>query len=422
MKSTLNTPVNPALATPTNRLDYLDAVRAFALLLGIVFHASLSFFPVYIGWAVMDISTSPIVGTFMLISHSFRMALFFLVAGFFSHMTFHSKGTVTFLKSRLVRIAMPFLVGWFMLRSWLVSGWVMGVQSLRGDVNIWPALLEGAKSLRGFFEAPFTGTHLWFLYYLLLITASVLVVRTIVCSIAPTRAALQRFADVLMGWLASSPLAILILAIPTTSALWFMGQWGMDTPDKALTPHWPVYGIYGGFFVFGWLMHRQSNLIQAFSKLAWHKVLIAFVAIVAAVALSAYESQPGHPQALYLKWAFKFSYAVMMWSLVSITIGLFRRFLDRPSKGVRYLADASYWLYLLHLPVVVWLQIAFAEVALHWSLKLLLISGITIGLSLLLYDLLVRSTFVGVVLNGRKKPRVLFAESAHNADFYSLIR
>ena len=61
----------------TERLDYLDAVRSFALLLGIVFHASLSFIPVFIGWSVMDISTSSSVSAFILISHCFRMTLFF---------------------------------------------------------------------------------------------------------------------------------------------------------------------------------------------------------------------------------------------------------------------------------------------------------------------------------------------------------
>ncbi len=69
------------------------------MLLGIVFHASLSFVPVFIGWAVMDVSTSSIVGIFLLISHSFRMELFFLIAGFFSHMTFHRKGSGTFFRS-----------------------------------------------------------------------------------------------------------------------------------------------------------------------------------------------------------------------------------------------------------------------------------------------------------------------------------
>lgn len=58
---------------------------------------------------------------------------------------------------------------------------------------------------------------------------------------------------------------------------------------------------------------------------------------------------------------------------------------------------------------MVWLQIAFAELAFHWSLKLVAISLLTVGVSLVLYDLFVRSTVIGKVLNGRRKDRVLFA-------------
>ena len=75
-------PTVPATTGP--RLDYLDATRAFALLLGVVFHAVFSFSPYFMGWAVQDISTSPRVTDFFLVSHSFRMELFFLLAGFFS--------------------------------------------------------------------------------------------------------------------------------------------------------------------------------------------------------------------------------------------------------------------------------------------------------------------------------------------------
>ena len=85
---------------------------------------------------------------------------------------------------------------------------------------------------------------------------------------------------------------------------------------------------------------------------------------------------------------------MMMWSLVSLSIGVFRRVFDKPSQAVRYFADASYWLYLVHLPVVIWLQIAFAELPFHWSLKLIAISILTVGISLVLYDLFVRSTFI----------------------------
>ena len=135
------------MSSQNKRLDYLDAARAFALILGIIFHASLSFIPIYIGWAVMDISTSSIVPLFMFISHSFRLALFFLIAGFFSHMKFHSESVKTFFKSRSVRIAIPFIVGWFLLRPMLVSGWIMGAESMRGEANILNALVAGFASL-----------------------------------------------------------------------------------------------------------------------------------------------------------------------------------------------------------------------------------------------------------------------------------
>ena len=111
--------VHDSLAAPPNadnpRLDYLDATRAFALVLGVVFHACLSFMPVFLGWAVQDVSTSPLVVMFMAISHSFRMEAFFLLAGLFSHLTFHRKGAGEFVRSRVLRIVVPFVIGWFIL-------------------------------------------------------------------------------------------------------------------------------------------------------------------------------------------------------------------------------------------------------------------------------------------------------------------
>jgi len=392
----------------SNRLDYLDAVRAFALLLGIVFHASISFMPIFIGWAVMDVSTSHVVSVFMLISHSFRMELFFLIAGFFSHMTYHGKGFATFAKSRFLRIAIPFVVGWFLLRPLLVSGWIMGGESLRGDVDVAGALKGGFESLASLPQGLFVGTHLWFLYYLLLITALVLVLRRLLCLHAPTKARLTRIADASASWLSNSPFAIVTVAVPTTACLWFMNSWGMDTPDQSLLPHAPVLFVYGGFFAFGWLLHRQGRLIERFARLGWGRFAVCAAAALATLALAGFQANAGHPQFALLKAAFSYAYAIMMWSLVALSIGLFKRYLDRPSKAVRYVADSSYWLYLVHLPIVIWLQVAVAELNLHWSAKLLGISAVTIAGAVVLYDLFVRSTFIGATLNGRRRPRVLF--------------
>lgn len=407
----ISTATQTTVAAPANadnpRLDYLDATRAFALVLGIVFHASLSFMPVFMGWAVQDISTSPLVAKFMVISHTFRMEAFFLLAGFFSHLGFHRQGGGKFVRSRLLRIGMPFVVGWFVLRPLVVSGWIMGSASLRGDVDVRAGLLGGFQSLSTLPAGIFTGSHLWFLYYLALITALLLAARGVVTATGSWRTVIVRRADALVAWLADSPFSLVILAVPTAVALWFMRFWGMDTPDQSLLPHMPALAIYGGFFGLGWMLDRQRELISRFARLTPPRWLQAGLGITGILLLGGIEHDPGHPRHVAAHVAYALSYALTMWSLVFLTIGVFKKLCPQPNAFARYVADSSYWMYLIHLPVVVWLQVAVAELPAHWSLKLAFVSTMTVAISLLTYDLFVRSTFVGWVLNGRRRDRVL---------------
>ncbi len=400
-----------SLASPP-RLDYLDAVRAFALLLGVVFHASLSFMPIYIGWAVMDVSTGAAVPGFVLVSHSFRMEVFFLIAGFFSHMTFHRKGARSFIQSRLIRIAIPLVVGWFVLRPLIVGSWVIGSASMRGEVNILEGLKVGFLSLSTLPQDLLVGTHLWFLYYLLLITAIVLLGRAFLRLVPKLYDGVFPHVDSMVVWMAQSRGSLFILAIPTAICLWFMNLWGMDTPDKSLVPHLPVLLVYGGCFILGWLLHRQPAMLEAFARLSWGRVVLCLVSIGVTLELSQYQTDIGHPYYAWIRGGFALSYALMMWTLVFLSIGLFKAVLDRPNAVVRYLADSSYWMYLVHLPLVIWLQIAVAEFSIHWSLKLIAVSVMTAGVSIVLYDLFVRSTWIGQTLNGRRKDRVLFRKWA----------
>lgn len=405
---------SPSPRDPSARLDYLDAARAFALLLGVVFHASLSFAPFFLGWAVQDVSTGAVVADFMLVSHSFRMELFFLLAGFFSHGLLQRQGPGPFLRSRAMRIGVPFLAGWFLLRPLVVSGWIMGAASLRGDWNFWTGLRAGFESLKTLPAGIFTGTHLWFLYYLLLVTALVLVLRVGVTSATRAIAGesgvtrLRACVDTLSGWLARSPLGWLLLVPPTAAAIWHMRFWNMDTPDQSLRLHLPVLAVYGGFFATGWLFGRHADALVAFGRITAWKVLLFVAGLVASVKLSEIQGDPGHPHFMAAHIGFVLGYAAMMWTLVALTLGVFRKFFSAPRPAIRYVADSSYWMYLVHLPVVVWLQVAVAEWPMHWTLKLAFVSGATIALALLSYDLLVRATWLGRLLNGRRRPRLLF--------------
>jgi peptidoglycan/LPS O-acetylase OafA/YrhL len=148
--------------------------------------------------------------------------------------------------------------------------------------------------------------------------------------------------------------------------------------------------------------------MEQFVHLSWGKVLLSITAIVTTVVMSSFEGNLAHSQYQLFKASFIFSYAIMMWLLISLTIGACKQLFKRTSKKVRYIADSAYWLYLIHLPLVIFLQIAFAELPFHWAIKLTSICAITLFISILLYDIFVRSTFIGTILNGRRQTRGLF--------------
>jgi hypothetical protein len=94
---------------PSARRSDLDALRASAMLLGIVLHASLSFFPSL--WIVADRRQNPGFGVVFSAIHGFRMPLFFVMSGFFSAMLLHQRGRGSLVKHRFRRVFLPLLLG-----------------------------------------------------------------------------------------------------------------------------------------------------------------------------------------------------------------------------------------------------------------------------------------------------------------------
>ena len=90
------------------------------------------------------------------------------------------------------------------------------------------------------------------------------------------------------------------------------------------------------------------------------------------------------------------------WSVVFGMVGLFRRFFSHKNRIIRYLSDSSYWLYLAHLPVIMSLQILVSTWNLPSLYKFLGICLITSALLLIVYELAIRYSWVGSILNGKK--------------------
>jgi surface polysaccharide O-acyltransferase-like enzyme len=116
-------PASGSLTIP-RRAD-LDAVRAFAMLLGIALHAGLSFST--IPWIVQDSRQSEWFSLFFEAVHGFRMPLFFLVSGFFTAMLWRRRGLRSLLKQRAMRILLPLVLGALTIipATNVVSFWAM---------------------------------------------------------------------------------------------------------------------------------------------------------------------------------------------------------------------------------------------------------------------------------------------------------
>jgi glucan biosynthesis protein C len=84
-------------------------------------------------------------------------------------------------------------------------------------------------------------------------------------------------------------------------------------------------------------------------------------------------------------------------------VGLFHRWCTRERPAVRLLADASYWMYLVHLPLVIAGQGMVRDLPWPSAVKFLLLTLAVTSILLVSYRLVVRDTWIGRLLNGPQR-------------------
>ena len=83
-----------------------------------------------------------------------------------------------------------------------------------------------------------------------------------------------------------------------------------------------------------------------------------------------------------------------------VLIGAFHRFFRNPSPTVSWLADASYWMYLIHVPLIIVAQLLVRQWPLPANVKFVLILAMVTPILLATHRWCVRFTPIGRLLNG----------------------
>jgi glucan biosynthesis protein C len=146
--------------TNSKRLYYLDNLRVAVIILVIAHHVGQAYGPTGGWWPIQETARSPLLGPFFTVNRSFFMSLFFMISGYFTVMSFRSKGGSAFLKDRALRLGIPALVfGLIMIP--------MNLFVFAPKDGPRPSIL------------PIDVGHLWFLEHLLIFSAGYVLWQTI---------------------------------------------------------------------------------------------------------------------------------------------------------------------------------------------------------------------------------------------------
>ncbi|WP_417482322.1 acyltransferase family protein [Maricaulis sp.] len=384
----------------SERLHALDAVRALALLLGIVLHASMAFLPGPQIWVTQDIAAAPGFSLAFLVPHIFRLTLFFFIAGYFGRMAIGKRGFGGFLGDRAKRIALPLVVFWGPLFAGITAAFIWGFLKANGGV-----VPEGTPPPPPLELATLPLTHLWFLYLLILfyIPAALL---HLIARLAGRMTGLPNRLDQMLALALRTPLGLVLLAAPIGLWFWFSPAWyawfGIPTPDTGFVPNTGALIAYGVAFGAGWMVQGQSGLLQAWRR--WWPVNIALALAATGYCVHKLGLTPDFIPATAGngKASLAAAYALASWAWTLGITGMALQFWSGHSKVRRYIADSSYWLYLMHLPLVMALQVVLSDLAWPGPVKFALVLAITLIVLLGSYQLLVRYSWLGAWLNGRR--------------------
>jgi glucans biosynthesis protein C len=381
-----------------------DALRGGMMMLGIVLHGVTFYLaaPPPTMPITTDRNTSYLMDLVFHYIHSFRMPVFFVMAGFFASLLVVKRGLVATWKNRAARVLLPFLAGLVVVLPATILFIVSFMVSVRfGTHDLIPSLADaravGQEAIARHPEANKPSPlHLWFLYYLCYFYLLLPVLEFIGRRLAPLGARL--------GASAGSPLSFVALVACTMAALWPYRGAQVHEGFLFFVPHAPSLVYYGSFFALGYLL----NASRAIEHLRLGRLRFYLAAGLASFPVAVYASHIDHaiqPHATDVHLFACLANAVCTWAWIHFFIAAALRLFDRPSPWALYVSQSSYWVFLAHMPVTAFAAWALATSDWPAIFKFALVVSFTSLVCFLSYHYWIQRSWVSVFLNGRRFDR-----------------
>lgn len=325
------------------------------MILGIIYHSSLIYSESH-DWRVNYYIGDGIFDLFVEFVHSFRMGSFFIISGFFLALLIDRKGVIETIRNRFLKLLIPMIFVGFTFNT---------------GMNIMSQLDGNAYTfdLKYIFYGKWLG-HLWFIGNLFVYC---------VFLAYPTRMWLNHRSC------ERSPVIVLLLMlvlVPTTSCfLMYAGD-----------------GLYMGnlFFIsfkrfYEFLPYFMCGIFMYGNKISFFEFMGRKHAILTLAAICVVLSQLDHD---YFKAYYSFSLSLLVLLVLNYIGGMYNPlFISKTS-------NASYTMYLVHQPIIVFLFFIFGSFQVGIFYSFLFVSLSTLLLSYIFHLLVKRSRIALFLFNG----------------------
>jgi glucan biosynthesis protein C len=197
-----------------------------------------------------------------------------------------------------------------------------------------------------------------------------------------------------------------ILVLATSALMLTMKEPGIDTAES-FWPLWHVIFLCGFYFGIGWLVFGDRQIVDRLKNWAWIRLSIGILLLVGAVIMGiatkfTVDAESEGAEAMFI--VNQFLQATTCWVLILGISGVSERLFTRANPVVRYMVDASYWIYLMHPPLTIFIPSLFRGWNVWGIVKMPVMIVLVTVVLLVIYHFAVRGTGLGVLLNGRRYP------------------
>lgn len=371
-------------AVSKQRLWFFDNLRAFIVLLVVVFHVGMGYTTWDLSWwYVNDSQQNKVFDWFILSTDVYMMPVLFFIAGYFALPALLQKGMAAFWRGKLRRIVLPWLVGAVLIAPLIAYSAIFSRTAAPPDYFAFWA--------HDFWGPYWQQAHYWFLEVLALFYLFF----AVVYKLSPSYFKAGPDPGLPAAWFL--PLFAVFSGMPFFVANLFFWS-DLWLPIKPVLMIQPVriglYACYFGLGIYAWKKAWFTAGGYRPRLLTWGSAAVAMLVVFTAYRVT-YTLTPNIP-VLY-KAGHALAYAFFSLTATFGFIALFQKFADSDAYLWRRLAANSYTIYFIHQCVVIPVAYTVQKVQMNIWVKYAGVSAVVVVLCFLIAEYVIRP-----VLSGRR--------------------